>query len=1177
MKFTILTKPSFFHVKIPILVFTIYRFWLFGGILSIIPLLGNAENLNFAFESDTLLADKYFQKARLFQDAAYYDSSLYYLKKATTIYEKAAHWEKYVEGYNTMAEIYTWLLDHESWKSVSEHALSVCLKHLGSDHSQVGLAYMYIGFYYYNKGNVEKAWSFYQKALDISHKALGESHPQLADIYIKRSFCFTEKGDFKGTLSDLVKAEQIYLQAYGLNHAKTAHTYDCFSHAYFFKGDFDQVIKQSLKGLSIKRKVLRSEHPDLCMNYNNIGLAYSRKGDYYKGLEYIILTVDILKSNYGPYHEQLQRAYNNIGYCYGKKGDYNQQLLYLEKALEIALKIFGETQTGAEGIYHNIGSCYNLKGDYDKALIYLEKSLPLTIKYRGELHRDVAACYNQLGNVFSNKRAYEKALECYEKEYVIYSKLYGEEHPNVALAVQSLGESYKNLGRIEQALSFYQKALNIRLKILGAKNPEVANNYDAMGSAYRAKGNTKQALSYYQKALDIRLEVLGFMHPDVATSYNHIGNIYLRKKNWTKALNSFQYALKCLVPQFQDDRIDKNPDLQNTGPKLLLLNSLDHKASALYQKWQTQKGTDRKSDSQLADLKLSLNTYQLAIGLIDTIRLSYNTEGSRQELADKSMPLYQNAIQVAHELYIVTEDRGVLEQAFHILEKSKAFILLEALKEGETKKFAGIPDTLVAYQESLKLDLAFFEQQLMEARLDNDSSRTALYKDYLFNGQVEYDKLINHLEKAYPLYYQLKCNVNVVSIKQAQQQLLNKNSTLLEYFVGDSSIFVFLLKPNDYQLYKIDRDFPLEEWVDQMRKGIYYYQVSGKTDQSTYLEYSDTFALASARLFQKLIAPFKNQLSEKLVIIPDGILNYIPFEALLMQLPQVAHRFKNHEYLLYQHQISYNYSTTLLERMTNKQNNASKKLLAFAPEFEEKEPLLTSVENRRGELGALAYNISEVAQINTIISGDVFTGKEATEDNFTRLANNYQILHLATHGKANDKMGNYSYLAFTEIKDSVENEFLYVRDLYNLKLNAEMVVLSACETGIGELQQGEGVISLARGFSYAGAKSILTTLWSVNDKETKELMKSFYLNIKNGMDKDEAIRKAKLEYIDNHSHRGAHPFYWAAFVPIGNMEPIYGVSSFSNLIKFCLLGLGVILLFGWWRNRAEAASKSKAV
>jgi CHAT domain-containing protein len=185
---------------------------------------------------------------------------------------------------------------------------------------------------------------------------------------------------------------------------------------------------------------------------------------------------------------------------------------------------------------------------------------------------------------------------------------------------------------------------------------------------------------------------------------------------------------------------------------------------------------------------------------------------------------------------------------------------------------------------------------------------------------------------------------------------------------------------------------------------------------------------------------------------------------------------------------------------------------------------------------ALPASGEEVAAIVKILDGTPSYGTGATLQQFEQLAADYRILHLSTHGKADDRVGDYAYLAFGVTDETGTFDRLYARDLYNYTLNADMVVLSACETGIGKLQRGEGIISLARAFAYAGAKSIFTTLWQVSDEKTKYLMVYFYKNLKQGQTKDAALRNAKLEYMDKNNSEALHPFFWAGLIGIGDMS-----------------------------------------
>jgi CHAT domain-containing protein len=189
----------------------------------------------------------------------------------------------------------------------------------------------------------------------------------------------------------------------------------------------------------------------------------------------------------------------------------------------------------------------------------------------------------------------------------------------------------------------------------------------------------------------------------------------------------------------------------------------------------------------------------------------------------------------------------------------------------------------------------------------------------------------------------------------------------------------------------------------------------------------------------------------------------------------------------------------------------------------------------RDSLGPLPASGEEVATVARLLSGSAWYGEAASLETFRREAGRSRILHLSTHGKADDRTGDYAYLAFGVPGDSVAFDKLYARDLYSLSLSADMVVLSACETGIGQLRRGEGIVSLARAFAYAGARSIFTTLWQVSDSKTAGLLRLFYKNISRGLSRDASLHQAKLDYLKNNRGEALHPFFWAGMIGIGDM------------------------------------------
>jgi CHAT domain-containing protein len=201
----------------------------------------------------------------------------------------------------------------------------------------------------------------------------------------------------------------------------------------------------------------------------------------------------------------------------------------------------------------------------------------------------------------------------------------------------------------------------------------------------------------------------------------------------------------------------------------------------------------------------------------------------------------------------------------------------------------------------------------------------------------------------------------------------------------------------------------------------------------------------------------------------------------------------------------------------------------------------------------------EVLHISKIINTTVFNGEDATEDNFRKYAEKYDILHLAMHAFINDSLPAFSSFAFTQnnSEDLTKNGLLNTTDIYNFKLNAKLIVLSACNTGTGQLKKGEGIMSLARGFLYAGCPSIIMSLWEVDDESGTQIMTSFYKNLKKGKTKDEALRAAKLEYLNSVSSRRAHPHYWLGFVNIGDNSPLYISYDFYFFVILILALLGV--------------------
>ncbi len=410
------------------------------------------------------------------------------------------------------------------------------------------------------------------------------------------------------------------------------------------------------------------------------------------------------------------------------------------------------------------------------------------------------------------------------------------------------------------------------------------------------------------------------------------------------------------------------------------------------------------------------------------------------------------------------------------------------------------------------------------------------------------DSLGKIFKEEHPDYFDLLYEQDDLSLSTLQKEVLQPGQTLLEYLVGDSSLFIFVIKQDYAEVKRIEigKNFR-QQVLGMIQTGIlgYYGAPSSAQNERQRARAMEALNEASSFLYDKLIAPVKEHLSAELIIVPDGVLAYLPFEALPSVSTSQAVPEAGYRYLLEDHQISYAFSATLLRDLQRREATepAAWSVLAMSP-FAETETLpdvQKEEEERKKEvidLKALPWSKDEVQRIEHLFGGQIVMGKQASGTVFEETASQSRIIHLATHGVADDRDGEFSHLVMRDNDGGYL--YFYAKDIYGLRLNAEMVVLSACSTNLGQLRRGEGIVGLSRAFTFAGAKSVLATLWQVDDRATAEIVGGFYAHLKvAGNNKAAALRQAKLDYLKSHrSDAQGAPFFWAALVATGDMRPL---------------------------------------
>ena len=830
---------------------------------------------------------------------------------------------------------------------------------------------------------------------------------------------------------------------------------------------------------------------------------------------------------------------NKLGNYYLDIKDLENASELFYEALEIRQAELDETDLRDADIYNNIGACMDLMGDFDKAIEYHNQALKIRWEQLPNPHSLIGQSFMNIGLNLLSMESHVDAYEYLNRAVRQYENYYQTSHPDLGKAYLNMGKLFGDLGMVEEFKDYNEKALAIWQNTLPKNHPDIALCLGNLANSYSQLKDHQMAQRLFREALQIYQSEYGTVHPDVARIYvNQAIDNFIQHQDPEQAV---YYLDSCLLAL--DYETGPERSLEKVNEPFYLLYALQVAADF----WSNAEDTPEHSGAFKAfDYLLQ------ASEVIDYLRGQYETRGVKLGLAAEAHLVYDEAIQVALDLYHQTDDPDYLETAFNFSEKSKGVLLLEALNQSDVQQFTGVPEAALASIKALEQSISNLEK-LRFIEVEKRQSKSRVIVDSLsvviFNEKRQLTEEIEALRKSYPNYYQLRYEVATVPLKRVRNQLVRSDQTIVEYFLGDDQLQIFVVNREGIQVQRVDLPEDFDSTLFRFYGAILESQaVAMNKIQANYIQYMES----AYQLYEWLIHPVKDLLKERLVIIPDGELNLLPFDALLSKRPDSLSFFKTHNYLLRDFDISYCYSTTLLQKML--QQKSKKQLLPYlgiAPSF--------SRNNSTGLL-PLRFNREEIEGSKETLGGEIFIGSDATKQNFLENYQRFKILHLATHGKSNSDSGDYSFLAFTE-KD--EDALLYVKELYNLSTYAEMVVLSACETGIGELHQGEGVASIASGFSYAGAKSLVATLWSVNDGTTKDLIHLFLENIKQGDDKDTALRNAKLTFIQSNGHLQAHPFFWAPFIPVGNMEAISFRSPFTYVIWMVLGALITFLAYFW--------------
>ena len=850
-----------------------------------------------------------------------------------------------------------------------------------------------------------------------------------------------------------------------------------------------------------------------------------------------------------------------------------------ERVVELTRDAYGREDERYIRAVVELASAYVLLIRYQEAAGLFEEAVPAAKKITGETSmfylevlNEAGFCHSRLHNWGTSFRFFSDALQVVEARKM-------QKSPEHIVVLNNKAACYQHLSQPQKALVQYEKALALaqgkpRLALNVAAN--LADMYINTGAADKAKAMITQ----YEPQVDKYC-----IKPSMATArvWTQFALVNMKLGNFDRSeaclqnglvANSLTFKEVHNIPEQARDLMHNNQFLAVCAQAGLMMYSIE-----LY-------FTRYATSNNVESLKKGYKIVKSMTDFGEKLMGSYLSEDNKLILFRLGAAiLFDRSLLYAFNLYEATQETKYLEDAFFYSERSKSTLLVNALRSKNQQELVELPKDIVTTNKAYVKEFKHLQKSKIEATTLTERKKI---QEKINELNVKIERFKAQVKREHPQYYEHRYENHLTSLDKVQDFLRQKNKALIEYALGLEHNYAFLVTGNSIDM--IELKFDPKEFAAQtqeLRTALTDYNFVVKQKEESRPAYEK-----SARYFYQTFAKELIERTDKnqhLIIVPDQQLGHLPFETFLTEEVNSGAALYELPYLIKRNPISYSYSATILLNQVSRKTKRvvpEKGVLAFAASYPEIGPNSYS-HQRGGDLGTLREGLSplpgaeeEVSLMQKHLWGAFFNGSTASEENFKAEAKKYNIIHLAMHGILNPSYPILSSLVFTEDSSEVEDNFLRAYEIAQMDLNADLVVLSACETGYGKFQQGEGVMSLAHSFAYAGASSVLMSLWQVNDLSTQNIMKDYYTNLATFKSKEIALQKAKLDYLENQKDNiFSHPAFWAAFVQTGDTEPMELVAKSGKTFRqihyfmssvFALLVLA-IGLFLYRRRKAKTA------
>lgn len=906
--------------------------------------------------------------------------------------------------------------------------------------------------------------------------------------------------------------------------------------------------RDSLLGITYYQKADAAwRNIDSCMHYSFLAIEYLKNTCQWEKYIFTLCGLNYCYNSREQYEEM--EANNLLAYTEAKR-----YLTPEDETYYIALNNYALVQSeikedhlGALGLYKEAYDGLNgIKGEVNNST-------------RGGIEENIGQMYYFLGDFETAVDFYKKAEESFKNvrvdgqikvPYIRVAKIH-DKIAKVHYASADFREAWvyqqKSLSTLEES-GIYDRNFSVRFEIDLAKT--ALSRQDQATALAILNRLSREDLTPIQRAKVLRYQGMANLRdgqPGLAEKQLLAGlgqkiaedqalekvklnmalaELYTQTGQAERALAAQQETVRLLAPDAELGSLFALPPSGSfVKSSLQLFRVLKMKAGTLSELYEEHR------EKKYA--KAAMDTYRYIGTLIDEIRSFYLSRESQLFLLEDVKDYFETAIQLAHDLYEQEGRLEYLDHAFAFMEKSKSNLLLDELRKQEFGDEM-LANDLLREEYRLRSLINYSRKRIRQEETkgtDRDVDKIKAINNEIFGYQYELGQLLDHINRHYTKYSEISQR-QPIALADMQQQL-RLSETVLEYFVGREYIYLFVITPEKVDLKKIANDVPLDELVSRLFQNL---KMSGRMG-------AEDYGLAAFRLYEKLLLPagLEPESDRDLIVIPDGEIENLPFDILLSEKPDVATPRKL-AYLIRDYTFSYAYSATVLVHQKSQRPPEKSAILGIFPTF-------------RGSGKELLYS-EEMYQMLSGYEGTYLRDRKADASGFLQAVSRADIVHFDTHARGNDD-------TYHEPAIDLFDRSLLLSDLQNRKLAIHLAVLSACETNVGEYREGEGIMSLSRGFTYAGIPSVITSVTRVFERSTSEIMQRFYENLEKGMRKHDALRAAKLDYLQTAPTATGTPYYWGTFLAIGNMDTVHLTRRPAiSLSSLAPVGLALLLLVG---------------